>query len=1098
MARSVSSPILHLIRRADEDRRLRELPDQELLRQFAGGHEEAAFQALLGRHGPMVLDVCRGVLGDSADAEDAFQATFLVLVRKAGSIRKTASLGSWLHGVAYRTALKAKARLAGRHQHEARVPARPPSEPDDPSWREVRQVLHEELSRLPERYRAPLVLCYLEGATQEAAAVRLSLAKSTLRVRLERGRALLRTRLVRRGLGPAAFLAAAAWPTAEASACVPAALACSTVRAAALVVAGGADSAAVSARAADLAQEVGHTMSLGKGKAAVLVAVVVGLLGAGSVALIHQGVQVEAPPAPAREAGPPAVQARLDRTGDPLPAGAVARLGTVRFRTWADRVAFLPGDRVLATVGREVISFWDVGTGKETRRPVDMRWGPAYALSADGKTLAVAAVPNDSTIHLWEVATGRHLRQLPGPPGWIRALAFAPDGRALVSTGDRQVQVWDTATGKEVCRAAVGPADLGVAVSPDGKTLASAGWDVASAVSLRETATGKELHRYRLPLGVDQVVFAPDGKTLAAVEDWNDDGGPHENKVHLWDVATGNLRQRLALREHILGIAFSPDSKSLATGHLDTLHVWDLATGKWIERFEGHTGRIDHLAFSGDGKTLATGGDNTIRLWDVATGKEVPPPGDGHQGPVQALAFLGDGKTLITAGDDHTLRHWEAATGREVRRFPGTGGAVFRPSFAGANTTLALPVGNEVRLCDSATGQELRRFRFPGHVRQVALTPDGKTLAVYAGGKDLTLRLVDTATGKERQARRSPDAVQVLALSPDGAVLAVGLQCDGKTLPDGSVRLLDAATGGELHRLRLSDNAASFAFSPDGKTLATADMHGVNSLWEVATGKERAQLPDREQLREMTFSPDGCVLALGDSDGTIRLCLAVTGKELRRLRGHRSSITCLAFSADGKRLASGSWDTTALVWDVSGLPEQKGPQPGELGARQLEALWDGLASADAAQAYRAIQELAAAPGQAVPFLKARLRPVSAVEPERLASLLADMDSDDFAAREKATAELERLGEAAEAAVRKALQGKPSAEVRRRGEAVLHKLGKASPGPERLRELRALEVLEQIGGTEARQVLAALAGGMPGARLTRGARAALERLDRRSR
>jgi RNA polymerase sigma factor (sigma-70 family) len=305
MAKAVPSPILQLIRRADEDPRVRELPDRELLARFAGRHDEAAFQALLGRHGPMVLDVCRGVLGDSADAENAFQATFLVLVRKTGSIRKTASLGSWLHGVAYRTALKAKARLAGRHRHEARVPARQASEPADPSWREVQQVLHEELSGLPERYRAPLVLCYLEGATQEAAAVRLNLAKSTLRVRLERGRALLRTRLVRRGLGPAAFLATAAWPTAEASAGVPASLAASTVRAAALIVAGDEDASVVSARVADLAQEMGHTMTLANVKAAVVVAVVVGLLGAGSVALLHQGVRVEAPPpAPAREAEP--------------------------------------------------------------------------------------------------------------------------------------------------------------------------------------------------------------------------------------------------------------------------------------------------------------------------------------------------------------------------------------------------------------------------------------------------------------------------------------------------------------------------------------------------------------------------------------------------------------------------------------------------------------------------------------------------------------------------------------------------------------------------------------------------------------------------
>ena len=182
-----ASPILQLIRRTVEDLHVRELPDQDVLQRFHSQHDQAAFQTLLRRHGPMVWEVCCGVLGNEADAEDAFQATFFILARKPNSIRETASLASWLHGVAYRTALKARAQAATRHKHEARVPAPQTAEPDDLSWREVRQVLHEEVSGLPERYRAPLVLCYLEGATQEAAALQLKLAKSTLREHLERG-----------------------------------------------------------------------------------------------------------------------------------------------------------------------------------------------------------------------------------------------------------------------------------------------------------------------------------------------------------------------------------------------------------------------------------------------------------------------------------------------------------------------------------------------------------------------------------------------------------------------------------------------------------------------------------------------------------------------------------------------------------------------------------------------------------------------------------------------------------------------------------------------------------------------------------------------
>jgi cytochrome c peroxidase len=299
MAKAASNPILQSIRRLVEDEGTRQLSDQHLLRQFTDQRDEAAFGALLRRHGPMVLDVCRGVLSDEADAEDAFQATFLILARKAASIRKAESVGSWLHGVAYRTALKARSHSTARQKTEARAPARAASEPDDLTWREARQILHEELTGLAERYRAPLVACYLEGKTQDEAATQLRLARSTLKERLERGRALLRARLVRRGLGPAALLLATAWPAATASAHLPAALASATIEAATMCAAGQAAAPSViSAEVAALTEGVLRSMVLTKTRSTAALLLAAGsLIGLGLAWGAYRGDTEEKPPA---------------------------------------------------------------------------------------------------------------------------------------------------------------------------------------------------------------------------------------------------------------------------------------------------------------------------------------------------------------------------------------------------------------------------------------------------------------------------------------------------------------------------------------------------------------------------------------------------------------------------------------------------------------------------------------------------------------------------------------------------------------------------------------------------------------------------------
>ncbi|HEY7429034.1 MAG TPA: hypothetical protein VH682_32685, partial [Gemmataceae bacterium] len=245
----------------------------------------------------------------------------------------------------------------------------------------------------------------------------------------------------------------------------------------------------------------------------------------------------------------------------------------------------------------------------------------------------------------------------------------------------------------------------------------------------------------------------------------------------------------------------------------------------------------------------------------------------------------------------------------------------------------------------------------------------------------------------------------------------------------------------------------------------------------------------------LAFSPDGQMLAwTSAADTAIRLLEVASGRERRRLTGHRGQVTALAFAADGRRLLSGCRDTTALVWDLAGH------SPATLTAAELETLWADLASADAARAYWAMHQLAAAPQSSLPFLRKRLQPVAPVDERRVARLIADLNSEDFAVRQKATATLRELADQPLASYRKALEGKPSLETRRRLEDLLEKASSAwwDVSGERLRSLRAVEALELAGTKEAREILTLLAGGAPAARLSEQAKAALHRLASRER
>jgi RNA polymerase sigma factor (sigma-70 family) len=306
--------LLQFIRRLSRAAPVADSSDGGLLQRFVAHRDEAAFADLLYRHGPMVLGVCRRVLGDGPDVEDAFQATFLVLVRKAGSIQRQESVASWLYGVAARVSRQARLSAARRRGHERQAPVMPTTdERDAVEWRDLRPLLDEELERLPEKYRAPLVLCYLEGKTHEEAAQQLGWPSGTVCGRLARGRDLLRGRLVRRGVtlsAPALTVPLAA----EATAALPTALFHSTKTAAMLFAASGAmASGAVSAHAVALAEGALRAMLVHKLKNVTLLALALAFVGTAGAALAHYGRPDTPPDAPWEQSNTPVAQSPQSR-----------------------------------------------------------------------------------------------------------------------------------------------------------------------------------------------------------------------------------------------------------------------------------------------------------------------------------------------------------------------------------------------------------------------------------------------------------------------------------------------------------------------------------------------------------------------------------------------------------------------------------------------------------------------------------------------------------------------------------------------------------------------------------------------------------------
>jgi WD40 repeat protein len=489
----------------------------------------------------------------------------------------------------------------------------------------------------------------------------------------------------------------------------------------------------------------------------------------------------------------------------------------------------------------------------------------------------------------------------------IYSVAFSPDGKILASTGfDRTVKLWDIGS-KQTLATLKSHEDIiwSVAFSPDGRTLASASadktikiWDSGSK-QLLATLKGHEG-------AVNSVAFSSDGKTLASAG--------NDKTVRFWDVGS---KQLLAIlkghEEYVLSVAFSPDGRTLASASGDkTVKLWEVESKQPLATLKGHEEPVFSVAFSPDGKSLASAGlGRTIRLWDTGSGQLIVTL-ESHEISIKSVAFSPDGKILASAGSDGTVKVWDIGSKQLLATLKGHESTVNSVVFSPDGKTLAsASFDKTVKLWDIRLNQLIITLKgHENYVWSITFSPDGKTLA--STGADKTIRLWNIGSKELIATLKGHEAtVKSVAFSPDGKTLASA--GDDKT-----ARLWDVGSKQLLTTLKGHENYVwSVAFSPDVRTLASASSDKTVKLWDSGSKELITTLNVHEfNVNSVVFAPDGKTLASASDDRTVKLWDVGSKKLIATLEGHETPVYSVAFSPDGRTLASAGFDRTIKLWDV--------------------------------------------------------------------------------------------------------------------------------------------------------------------------------------
>ena len=593
---------------------------------------------------------------------------------------------------------------------------------------------------------------------------------------------------------------------------------------------------------------------------------------------------------------------------------------------------FSPNGRYLASYGR-TLRLWDIKTGKSIRE-FKGHWRGVLGVSFSSDGGYLTSVGLDATVRKWDVKTGEAMCVFRGHARMNGSVIFGPDGKYLASAGpDATVRLWDVKTG-EAMREFKGHTDQVscVSFSSDGRYLASGSLD--KTIRLWDIKTGEALRVFKGHMAqVLSVSVSLDGMHLASRS--------LDRTVRLWDVKTGEAIHEFKGSKSIFSsLVFSPEGRYLAFEGPDAIvRLWDVKTAEFMRKFKGDMRGVTNLSFSPDGKYLASvSADGALQLWDVKTGEAIG-QFQGHTFFVESVVFSPDDKYVASASVDQTIHLWDVKTGKFMREFKGHTGNVEGVVFSPDGKVLASASWDRtIRLWDVKTGEAIRVFKgHVGFVLSVSFSPDGKYMASSSG--DYTIRLWDVKTGESvRVFRGNEDPVLSVSFSSDGKYLASANE-------DGNISLwnINAGESKAIHKFEGRRNAAtSVSFSPDGKHLTSGSSYGTIQAWDVKTGEAiRVFKGHTGSVESVVFNPDGKFLASASGDKSIRLWDVETGESLRVFNDHAQAVLSASFSSDGKYLASASVDRTVRLRDV-----KSGDSIRVFKGHEDEKLWDISLSSD--------------------------------------------------------------------------------------------------------------------------------------------------------